>query len=122
MFRRFSPRDLRRLMKQLGMKVEELKGVKGVTIELEDRILVVENPQVIKMSIHDQTVLQITGIVREEVKAETSEEITISDEDVQLVASQAGVSLEEAKKALLETKGDLAQAIMLLESRKRAES
>jgi len=122
MFRRFSPRDLRRLMKQLGMKVEELKGVKGVTIELEDRVLVVENPQVIKMSIHDQTVLQITGIVREEVKAETSEEITISDEDVQLVASQAGVSLEEAKKALLETKGDLAQAIMLLESRKRAES
>jgi len=109
-------------MKQLGMKVEELKGVKGVTIELEDRVLVVENPQVIKMSIHDQTVLQITGIVREEVKAETSEEITISDEDVQLVASQAGVSLEEAKKALLETKGDLAQAIMLLESRKRAES
>lgn len=120
MFRRFSPRDLRRLMKQLGMKVEELKGVRGVTIELEDKVLVVENPQVIKMSIQDQTVLQITGILREEVKAEVSEEITISDEDVQLVASQAGVSLEEAKKALLEAKGDLAQAIMLLESRKRA--
>ena len=123
MFRRFSPRDLRRLMRQLGMKMEELKGVREVSIELEDKRLIVENPQVIIMKVQDQTILQITGTLREEViKAEAEEGITISDEDVQLVAAQTGVSMEEARKALVETKGDLAQAIMLLEARKQAKS
>jgi len=40
--------------------------------------------------------------------------VSISEEDVQLVASQAGVSLEEARKALKATKGDLARAILYL--------
>ncbi len=124
MFRRFSPRDLKRLMRQFGMKMEELKGVKEVVIELEDKRLIIEDPQVVVMTLQDQTIIQVVGTIREEeAKAEVpEEEITISDEDVQLVASQTGVSLEEAKRALIETKGDLAQAIMLLEARKQARS
>lgn len=124
MFRRFSPRDLKRLMRQFGMKMEELKGVKEVVIELEDKRLIIEDPQVVVMTLQDQTIIQVVGTIREEeAKAEVpEEEITISDEDVQLVASQTGVSLEEAKRALIETKGDLAQAIMLLETRKQARS
>jgi len=39
---------------------------------------------------------------------------TIPEEDVQLVAQQANVSLERARAALEETGGDLAQAILLL--------
>jgi len=106
------------------MKMEELKGVKEVVIELEDKRLIIEDPQVVVMTLQDQTIIQVVGTIREEeAKAEVpEEEITISDEDVQLVASQTGVSLEEAKRALIETKGDLAQAIMLLETRKQARS
>ncbi|MEM2794139.1 MAG: Nascent polypeptide-associated complex protein, partial [Candidatus Methanomethylicia archaeon] len=46
-----------------------------------------------------------------------SKKETIPDEDIRLVAYQAGVSFEEAKKALIETEGDLARAILLLKSK-----
>ena len=39
-----------------------------------------------------------------------------SEEDVQLVADQTGKSLEKAKEALQECGGDLAKAILLLQS------
>lgn len=42
----------------------------------------------------------------------------ITEEDVQLVAQQAGVSVEEARVALEQTEGDLTQAILLLCQRK----
>jgi len=38
------------------------------------------------------------------------------EEDVRLVADQTGKSLEEARKALEESGGDLAKAILLLQS------
>jgi len=38
----------------------------------------------------------------------------ITEEDVQLVAQQANVSVEKARAALEQTKGDLTQAILLL--------
>ena len=39
-----------------------------------------------------------------------------TEEDVQLVADQTGRSLEKAKEALEECGGDLAKAILLLQS------
>ena len=47
---------------------------------------------------------------------ETKPKLVIPEEDVQLVANQTGKSLEEARKALEETEGDLAKAILLLQS------
>ena len=41
-------------------------------------------------------------------------EIEIPDEDVEMVANSAGVSEDEARQALEECKGDLAEAIMKL--------
>ena len=37
-----------------------------------------------------------------------------SEEDVDLVAQQTGVDREKARKALVEAKGDIARAILLL--------
>ncbi|MCD6094961.1 MAG: nascent polypeptide-associated complex protein [Thermoprotei archaeon] len=114
--RRISPRQLRRMTKRLGVEMEELEGVVEVIIHTEDKDIIIENPQVLVMSISGQKVYQIMGEEKEvERKEEEKEEaLEISEEDVQLVASQAGVSLEEARKALEATKGDLAAAIMLL--------
>ena len=41
-------------------------------------------------------------------------EIEIPDEDIEMVANTAGVSLEAAEEALRETGGDLAEAILKL--------
>ncbi|MHA2407987.1 MAG: hypothetical protein ACXACA_06420 [Candidatus Ranarchaeia archaeon] len=40
----------------------------------------------------------------------------MSEEDVKLVADQTGKNIEEAKNALEECEGDLAKAILLLQS------
>ena len=46
------------------------------------------------------------------------EEYVPPDEDVALVAAQAGVDEDLAREALKEVKGDLAKAILLLKSRR----
>lgn len=117
--RGFSPRELRRLMRRLGMEMKPIENVQRVIIEAEDRNYIVEQPQVLVMSMRKgETVVQIFGKLREEEKKEAKETLEISEEDVELVASQAGVSKDEARKALIEAEGDIAAAILLLEARK----
>lgn len=121
--KRLSPRDLRRLSKRLGLNFEEISGVKEVRITLEDgKCIVFDFPKVLKLRASGLgDIYQIIGESRVEEAIELpTEEVEISEEDIQLVAEQAGVSIEEAKKALIETKGDLAQAILMLTVRKRS--
>ena len=118
--KRLSPRELRRLSKRLGLNFEEVSGVKEVRIVLENgKCILFDFPKVLKLKLTGMgDVYQIMGESRI-IEVETKpEEIEISEEDVQLVAEQAGVSLEEARRALIETKGDLAQAILMLTAEK----
>ncbi len=116
---KLSPRDMKRLMKRFGMNIEELSGVERVIVEFSNgRKLVAESPIAYVIRSRDQEMLQVIGKF-EEVKREEVEEIEISDEDVQLVAAQTGVSIEEARQALVQSKGDIAQAIMLIEAKKQ---
>lgn len=110
--KRMSPREIRRLMQRMGMELEEMQGVEKVIIVASGKNIVIQNPQIMIMKVGGQKVYQITGEEKEE-----QTKMEIPEEDVQLVASQAGVSIEEARKALEITKGDLAQAIVLLTSK-----
>ncbi|RLI11788.1 nascent polypeptide-associated complex protein [Candidatus Bathyarchaeota archaeon] len=110
--RRISPRAMRRMMRQMGMNMRPLEGVEEVVLRLPGKRLVIEEPEVIVVELGGQTVYQVVpGRVREEL---AEEKPAIPEEDVQLVAQQAGVSLEEARAALEKTGGDLAKAILLL--------
>ncbi len=118
---RMSPSELRRFMKRMGIKVdvEEIDDADRVIIERSgSKNLVIDNPTVTIMRMKGQSIIYVMGEIREVEKTiEKREEIP--EEDVQLVASEAGVSLEEAREALEATGGDIAQAIMLLESRRK---
>lgn len=59
----------------------------------------------------DNSIFTVTSDSYEEKELEIP---VFSDEDVQLVCQQAGVDEEKAKNALVEAKGDLARAILLL--------
>ncbi len=109
----FNPRDLRRAMKRMGISVEEVDAV-SVVIELSDGSqMIVKDPQVSIMRMKGQPpMLYILGDIE---RREKTEEVEISDEDVQLVAEQAGVSHEEARRALLEAGGDIAAAILKIQ-------
>lgn len=116
--RRLSPREARRLMSRMGVRVRELEGVEEVLIRMSDRELLIEEPTVTVMEVRGERVFQIVGKVLEKsIKAE--EAPTISEEDAMLLASQTGVSIEEAREALVETSGNLAAALMLLRGRRR---
>jgi nascent polypeptide-associated complex subunit alpha len=103
---KINPAQMQRLMKQFGIKSEEVKA-KKVTIELEDKKLVIENPSVIAIDARGQKTFQVIGETKEET-------LGPSDEDIEMVMEQAKASREEAVKALKESNGDIAEAILKL--------
>jgi nascent polypeptide-associated complex subunit alpha len=113
-------RELRRMLKRYGVEVEELQGVKGVTISAEDYEIVIRDPQVAILNLGQQKVVQIVCSSLERVRRETREvpRPAVAEEDVEFVAEQTGVSREEAAKAIAEAGGDVARAIMILQERR----
>ncbi len=106
---KLDPKKMQAMMKQLGMKQEEVSA-KRVVIESDDKNIVIENPQVSKIVMQGQETFQIMGEAREE-PAEDNERI--KEEDVNLIMEKTGKTDKEARKALEET-GDIANAILKL--------
>jgi len=104
-----NPRQMKKLMRQMGIKMEEMEGVKEVVLRMEGKEVVLKEPVVTVMVVQGEKTYQIVP-GSEEVKAVAS----ISEEDVKLVMEQAGVDMETARKALEEAEGDLAEAILKL--------
>ena len=115
--KRMNPRQARRMMESMGMKVESLDGPVAVEFKTPTREIRIEDAQVTITRMQGQTIYQVMGgnVVEKTVGREAP---SISAEDIQLVAEQANVASEVARKALEETGGDLAQAILLLAQRK----
>jgi len=102
------------MMQRMGMQVEQIDDVTRVVIESASKRIVIDNPEVAIVKVQGQTVYQVGGgKAREEGPAGAS-----TQEDAKLVALQAGVSTEEAAKALQQSGADLAQAIILLKQQK----
>ncbi|MEM0042716.1 MAG: nascent polypeptide-associated complex protein [Thermofilaceae archaeon] len=104
------------MMRKLGMKVNQL-ACERVIFVLTDKEIVIEDPTVTLIEVQGERMYQVAG---REVEKPREEQVILefSEEDVKLVAEQAGVSMDEARSALRETGGDLAQAIILLQARK----
>jgi nascent polypeptide-associated complex subunit alpha len=112
--RRVSPREAKRMMQRMGLNMEGIPDVEEVIIRTSSKEIVVENPEVAILDMHGQKIFQVTGQVSEK---KVEKEMEIPEEDVRLVADQTGKSMEEAKKALEETGGDLAKAILLIQTK-----
>jgi len=113
-------RSLARKMQRMGISMQELSNVVEVIIRTDSEEIVVRDPHVVFMKISGQDVYQVTGQSEKRPISSIEEgepTFTISEEDIQLVAAQANVSFEEAKNALEQTNGDLAQAILLLKQK-----
>ena len=116
LLRRINPRQAKRLMKKAGMNIEEVPDVLEVIIKTSDKEISIEDPNVTIMRMKNESMFQIIGgKVSENV---LEKKVSIQEEDLQIVASQTGASLKEAEEALKQTKGDLASAILLIQSRK----
>ncbi|MDD4484987.1 MAG: nascent polypeptide-associated complex protein [Methanoregula sp.] len=106
-----NPRQMKAMMKKLGMQVEQIEDVQSIVIKTPKGNWVFDAAEVTAMTMQGVTTYQVTGNPRFEEAA-----VEIPDEDVTMVAEQAQVSKEKAKEALVATKGDIAEAIVKLSS------
>ncbi len=104
-----NPRQMKKLMRQMGIKMEEIEGVDEVVIRMEGKEIVLKDPVVTVITAQGEKSYQIVPGA-EEVRAL----LQISEEDIRLVMEQTGVDHDTARKALEEADGDLAEAILQL--------
>ncbi len=119
MHKRMNPREQKRMMQRMGMNMDSVADVQQVIIRTAGKDIVIDEPEVAILQVQGQKMYQIIGgQVSEQAPSQrqAAAKPTFSEEDVQLVADQTGKSLEKAKEALQECGGDLAKAILLLQS------
>ena len=125
---RMDSRNTRRMMQRMGMQMNELSGVTRVIIQSPGKEIVIEQPMVTSINVQGQKMYQIAGgKVVERIPQATATQssvpkieekllIQIPEEDVLLVAQQAKVSMEKARETLTKCEGDLARAILMLQT------
>ena len=96
---RMNPRMMKKLQKQLQNSTEEIDATE-VIIRTKEKELYFSNPSVSAMNLMGQQTYQIVGEPQERGLDGEDENTSIPNEDIELVASQAGVSQEKAKAAL----------------------
>lgn len=101
------PRKMARMMDSLGIKNEDVEARRVVIEKFDGSKIIVMPASVTKISMQGNDSFQVSGTVSEEAGGP-------SDEDIKMVAEASGKSAQEAKAALEECKGDIAQAIMKL--------
>ncbi|RCU48266.1 nascent polypeptide-associated complex protein [Haloplanus salinus] len=127
-----NPRKMKQMMKQMGIDVTELDA-EEVVIRTADEELVFSDVQVTRMDAQGQETYQVVGEpeVHEageaagaveagdeataDADADAGGDATIPEDDVELVATRAGVNTADAREALEAEDGDLAAAIARLE-------
>jgi len=114
-------RDAKRMMQKMGMKIDEIDGVTEVLIRTATREIVIEEPVVTSVVVQGQRMYQITGgSAHERTPSAEAAQPEVPEEDVNLVAAQTGKTVDEAKAALKESGGDLAEAILRLKQKNQA--
>ncbi|NOX71615.1 MAG: nascent polypeptide-associated complex protein [Candidatus Micrarchaeota archaeon] len=104
---RINPRQMEKMMKQMGMQTTQISADEVIIKRSDGGEIIIRDPEVSKIKMMGQESFQITGTVEERQEPEFSED------DIMMVSEQAGVSKEEALKALEEF-GDIAGAILHL--------
>jgi nascent polypeptide-associated complex subunit alpha len=102
--------------------MDNVNDVQQVIIRTPTKDIVIDQPEVAILNMSGQKMYQVVGgTVTEQapgtaVAAAGAKTFVASEEDARLVADQTGKSVEEAKRVLEECEGDLAKAILLLQS------
>ena len=108
MFSGINQKQLKMAMKKMGVSQQEINATE-VIIKTANKEIIVRNPQVMKVKMGGEESLQITGQLEER----TLEKFT--EEDVKTVMEQTNKGEDEAKEALENHDGNLAEAILSLQ-------
>jgi nascent polypeptide-associated complex subunit alpha len=104
-------REMRRMLDKMGLEMKDLGNIEEVIIKTETKELYLLKPQVVEMKGKDSTIFQVVATDIEEKQRDVP---VLKEEDIILVMQQANVTREKATQALIDAKGDMAQAILNL--------
>lgn len=103
-------KQMKQAMKKMGMQQVDVDAVE-VIIRTPQKEIVLERPSVQKVNMMGQWSYQISG---DETERELDMTPEINEDDIKTVMEQTNCTEEQAKKAIEEAKGDLAEAILNL--------
>ncbi len=126
-------RQMRRKMAQQGIDMDQIEATR-VIIEGPEKTLIIEQPEVVLMKQAGQEIYQVVGTATEtnatsvslsstqateslEPSQEVEVKLTITENDIMLVAAQANVDPKEAEAVLRNCEGDIAKAILYLKNK-----
>ncbi len=121
------PRQMQRMMRQLGMTTEEVPGVEEVIVRTADKEHVFQRPEVTILTVQGVKTYQVVGTPQVRARSAAIGSGASAgpiaragppEEDVSLVMEQAGVTREEALEALFVAHGAPAEAILSLLARR----
>ena len=101
---------MQQMMRQMGVQQVDVPA-EQVIIRTKDKDIVIDNPQVARVTMMGQQTWQISGAAVEQKRSIT---YVPSEEDIDTVMGQVGVTKEVAAQTLVETHGDIAEAILKL--------
>ena len=133
---RSNPKQLQAMMRQMGIRMEDIKNVTEVIIRTPDKEYVIAPAEVSKMTAQGQVTWQVGGdatirslapgaadaaagaaaggAAAEASAAAAPARVLVEEEDVKLVMEQAGVDEATARQALEESDGQPAEALVKL--------
>jgi nascent polypeptide-associated complex subunit alpha len=109
---RMNSRQLAQMMKRFGINVKNIDNVEKVIIQTDTKEYVFDSAEVTVMEAQGQKTFQIIG--EPSIKNRGGDKEDTMKEDIKLVMEQTGKSEAEARAALLQTNGDIAEAILKL--------
>lgn len=104
---------MRRMMGRMGMDMNEVPGVLEVLIRTESKEIVVSKPKVSELQSKENVtfVVQADGYEERELEAPS-----YSEDDVEMICIRANVDRETAIAALADADGELATALLRLQT------
>ena len=108
MFGGIDPKKMSAMMKQMGIKQEEIDAARVLIEKNDGGKIVIDSPSVVKIVMSGQESWQISGEAHEESSG------GFSEEDVQLVMEKTGKPYDICRDALRESEGDIASCILAL--------
>jgi len=109
---RVNSRRTRRMMKNMGLNMDEMPDINRVILQGPKREIIIDGAAVTSLNVQGQKMFQIAG--GKLVENTIEKKLQIPEEDILLVSQQTGVSMARARIVLEESEGDLAKAILMI--------
>jgi nascent polypeptide-associated complex subunit alpha len=109
MFPGMNQRQMQQMMRKMGMQQTEIDAAEVIIRTNDGKEMVFYQPQVAMVNMMGQKTFQLVG---EYDEREINQKVELSEEDIQTVIDQTGVSKEIAEEKLSANDGDIAQTIM----------